>query len=90
MNPHELLSTYTGNSTNNYPLKTHSTYTRVSDFGQNLGSKMALRLICGSTYTRVYTVSLTIFIKKRSKTHFRENSFLMLFSLIIAHFSLLR
>jgi len=29
---------------------------RVSNFGQNKASKMALRLIRGSTYTRVYTV----------------------------------
>ena len=29
---------------------------RVSNFGQNMASKMALRLIRGSTYTRVYTV----------------------------------
>jgi hypothetical protein len=39
-----------------YSLKTPSTYMRVSNFGQNMGPKMALRLICGSTYTRVYTV----------------------------------
>jgi hypothetical protein len=56
MNPYELFSTYMGDSTKNYPLKSHSTYTRVSNFGHILGSKMALRLICGSTYTRVYTV----------------------------------
>ena len=29
---------------------------RVSNFGHNLDSKMVLRLIRGSTYTRVYTV----------------------------------
>jgi hypothetical protein len=41
---------------NNYGFKKHhSTYTRVSNFGQNMNSKMTLRLIRGSTYTRVYT-----------------------------------
>ncbi len=34
----------------------HSTYTRVFNFGQNIESKMTIRLIRGSTYTRVYTV----------------------------------
>ena len=32
------------------------TYTRVSNFGQNLSYKMTVRLIRGVTYTRVYTV----------------------------------
>ncbi len=36
---------------------THSTYTRVSNFGLNIEPKLAIRLIRGSTYTRVYTVS---------------------------------
>ena len=31
---------------------------RVSNFGQILNSKKSLRLIRGSTYTRVYTVSI--------------------------------
>jgi hypothetical protein len=34
----------------------HSTYTRVFNLGQNIESKMMIRLIRGSTYTRVYTV----------------------------------
>jgi hypothetical protein len=29
---------------------------RVSNFGQNIDPKMTIRLIRGSTYTRVYTV----------------------------------
>jgi hypothetical protein len=35
--------------------KRHLTYTRVSNFRQNVDSKISLRLIRGSTYTRVYT-----------------------------------
>ncbi len=34
----------------------HLTYMRVSNFGQNIDPKMTIWLICGSTYTRVYTV----------------------------------
>ncbi len=34
----------------------YSTYMRVSNFGQIFNSKKSLRLIRGSTYTRVYTV----------------------------------
>jgi hypothetical protein len=34
----------------------YSTYTRVFNLWQNIDSKFWLRLICGSTYTRVYTV----------------------------------
>jgi hypothetical protein len=39
-------------------LLTNSTYTRVSNFGQKTNSKIVIQLICGSTYTRVYTVLL--------------------------------
>ncbi len=37
-------------------LKTYSTYMRASNFGHILGSHLSVRLIRGSTYTRVYTV----------------------------------
>jgi hypothetical protein len=39
-------------------LFSHSTYMRVFNFGQNIDSKMIIRLIRGSTYTRVYTVMI--------------------------------
>jgi|688.fasta_scaffold418333_1 hypothetical protein len=42
----------------NFLINPPSTYTRVSNFGQNMDFKMALRLICGSTYTRVYRVTI--------------------------------
>jgi hypothetical protein len=34
---------------------------RVSNFGQNMDCKMVLRLIRGSTYTQVYTVTKLAF-----------------------------
>jgi hypothetical protein len=40
---------------------------RVSNFGQKLDCKMVLRLVRGSTYTRVYTVSIA---NKNYKTRF--------------------
>ena len=36
-----------------------STYTRVSNFEQNIDNFLEIRLIRGSTYTRVYTVIKT-------------------------------
>ena len=36
--------------------KFHSTYTRASNYRQNSDSKLTIRLIRGSTYTRVHTV----------------------------------
>jgi len=41
---------------NNLPIFPFLTYTRVSNFGQNFGSKLTILLIWGLTYTRVYTV----------------------------------
>ncbi len=39
-----------------YSFKPHSTYTWVFNFGPKFDPKLTVRLIRGSTYTRVYTV----------------------------------
>jgi hypothetical protein len=40
----------------NLNLSKHLTYMRASHFGQKIDYKLTIRLIRGSTYTRVYTV----------------------------------
>jgi hypothetical protein len=44
-----------------WSILSHSTYMRVSNFGQNIDAKMTNWLIRESTYTQVYTVHFFVF-----------------------------
>ena len=53
---HNCSNNYTNQETGLNQFIPFSTYTRVSNFGQNSSFRMTVRLIRGATYTRVYTV----------------------------------
>jgi hypothetical protein len=49
---------------------------RVPNFGQNFGIKMSLRLISGSTYTRVYTVTIKNHLLLQANKFLLKSAFL--------------
>jgi hypothetical protein len=55
---HKISFNFEAELPKNFLINPPSTYTRVSNFGQNMDFKMALQLICGSTYTREYTATI--------------------------------